>query len=140
MDPFLSTIGSLIAAEGYTVKLATEPNHRVWDTLPAVLVSPAKKSLIGWLAFGFRNVVSDYEVVLIQANNLDTEPAALPTDVPTFQGHIIDLFHQISTSMRAAGAWNCTVENGGDYLRALLPKGYTYTSMTIHVAWIENNA
>ena len=140
-DQFLSPLAAILTGLGYTVKSATEPNKRDWDSLPLVCLAPLQQD-VDWIAFGgysarqaFKNQISQYEITLVEANDLSTVPSA---DQAAFQQNMINACMGVGTTMAAAGAWNQWLTFQPDYNRKLLPEGYRYTACVVHVAWVQN--
>jgi hypothetical protein len=136
-DPILASLASTFTGLGYTVKTATEPKVMEWDAaLPLTRICPVTRPTIEWHAFQHRNVLQRYQVVYVQANNLDP---TVDVNANQFKLDLINNFQGPNTALAAvAGVWNSIVSDDVDYDRSLLPQGYNYTTAIVEVSWIES--
>lgn len=138
-DQFIGPISAILATLGYTVSTEAAPQRNEYESTPIVLLSPRKKPKYQYHAFGFRNVVSEYEVFYVTQNDLinicDPAHNQFSIDVmTTFQPQDVPVPFLLGPTM--AGAWECRVDAEYDFDRNLFLENYAVTGLKISLQWI----
>ncbi len=119
--------------QGYTVVGQSSPARKTWNELPLVMVCAANKTPIKFMAFGQKNVVSNYNLFLCSTNPMIN----IPNDLHEFfVNGMIGLFMPMPGGIAAAGAWQCRADVNYDFDRNIFPEQFIVSCVTIEISWI----
>ncbi len=121
---------------GWTTYIQSSPARKIWNTLPCVLICPVGQSFVKYHAFGYRNMVSNYDIFLVSANDMINVQSTQHSD---FLNGLTDILMPMSDNIATAGAWQTRIDQSYEFDRKAFPEAYSVSCLKLSVYWISPN-